>query len=101
MGSGMERDQRNVIVSFICLILLPIASKHANRVRFTIEGPPDLIATDNGALTSHDSFQRADRKAFNGMCLGLVRSRTGHRGKIRLRAEAAGLTSAQVALDSK
>ena len=101
MGSGMEHDQRNVIVSFICLISLPVASTRTNRVRFPIQGPANLIATDNGDATSHESFEEPDPEAFSGMCLAIVRSRAGHRGKITLEAEAAGLNSAQVALDSK
>jgi beta-galactosidase len=72
-----------------------------NLVRFTIEGPANLIATDNGDPTSHEPFEKTDRKAFNGMCLAIVGSRAGHRGKITFTAEADGLKSAQVTLDSK
>jgi beta-galactosidase len=79
-------------------LLVPRAK---NRVRFIIEGSGEIIATDNGDPISHESFQQTERAAFNGMCLAVVRSQAGHRGKITLKAEAAGLKSAQVTLDSK
>jgi beta-galactosidase len=78
-----------------------LAPRAKNRVRFIIEGVGELIATDNGDPISHESFQQAERAAFNGMALAVVRSQAGQRGRISLKAEAAGLKSAQVRLDSK
>ncbi|MFL6635680.1 MAG: hypothetical protein ACJ8HJ_25555, partial [Massilia sp.] len=69
-------------------------------VRFTVEGPADLIATDNGDPTSFESFQAQDRAAFNGLVLGIVRTRRGAGGTITVRADGAGLQGATVTLHS-
>jgi beta-galactosidase len=79
-------------------LLVPRAN---NCVRFSIEGAGEIIATDNGDPISHESFQQVERAAFNGMCLAVVRSQAGQRGRITLKADTAGLKSAQVTLDSK
>jgi beta-galactosidase len=62
-----------------------------NRVHFDIEGPGEIVATDNGDPTSFESFQSHDRKAFNGLCLVIVRGEPGKPGKINLTAKADGL----------
>ena len=72
-----------------------------NLVRFSLEGPGEIIATDNGDATSHESFQAQERAAFNGLCLVVVRSRNGEAGKITLKAEADGLKDATVVVRSR
>lgn len=67
------------------------APRADNRVHFDIEGPGEIVATDNGDPTSFDSFQSHDRKAFNGLCLVIVRANPGQPGKIKLTATADGL----------
>ena len=62
-----------------------------NRIHFDIEGPGEIVATDNGDPTSFESFQSHDRKVFNGLCLVIVRGITGQPGKIKLVAKADGL----------
>ena len=42
-------------------------------IAFTIDGPADIIATANGNATDHTSFQDHQRKAYNGLCLVIVR----------------------------
>lgn len=76
------------------------APRADNRVRFTIEGPGEIVATDNGDPTSFEPFQSAERAAFNGLCLAIVRARPGQVGKITLKAESNGLQSASVTLRS-
>ncbi len=68
-----------------------IAPRADNRIHFEIEGPGEIIATDNGDPTSFESFQSPDRKAFNGLCLVIVRGIAGHEGTIKLTAKADGL----------
>jgi beta-galactosidase len=63
-----------------------------HRIHFDIEGPGEIIATDNGDPTSFESFQSRDRRAFNGLCLVIVRGKAGEQGKIKLTAKADGLT---------
>ncbi|MBB3221034.1 beta-galactosidase GalB [Pseudoduganella umbonata] len=73
----------------------------SNRVKFTLTGPGDIIATDNGDPTSFESFQSRERNAFNGLALAIVRTRAGQAGKLVLTATAQGLGSAKVTLESK
>ncbi|MBP7274769.1 MAG: DUF4982 domain-containing protein [Kiritimatiellae bacterium] len=67
-------------------------------LRFTIEGAGELVAVDNGDPTSHVPFQSREMKAFNGLCLAIIRTRAGEPGDIRLRVESPGLPPATVAL---
>ena len=62
-----------------------------DRIHFAIEGPGEIVATDNGDPTSFESFQSLDRKAFNGLCLVILRGKAGQPGKIKLTATADGL----------
>ncbi len=67
------------------------------RVAFSITGEADLAGVDNGEQTNHDSFKARNCKAFNGLCLAIVRARKSA-GKVTLRATAAGLQSASVGI---
>ena len=71
------------------------------QIRFSIEGPGDIVATDNGDPTDLTAFPSAQRAAFNGLALAIVRARPGEAGRIVLRAEAEGLESAQVVVTSR
>ncbi len=79
---------------------LPVP-RAANRVTFSLTGPGEIVATDNGDPTSFESFQSPRRNAFNGLALAIVRTRPGQAGRMVLTATAEGLGSAQVALESK
>jgi beta-galactosidase len=67
------------------------APRANNQIHFTIEGPGEIVATDNGDPTSFESFQSHGRKAFNGLCLVIVRGKAGQPGKIEVTARADGL----------
>lgn len=56
-----------------------------DEITFTVEGPAKLIGLDNGNPTSHESYQGASRKAFNGMCLAIIQSGI-HAGDIHIQA---------------
>ena len=70
-------------------------------VTFTIEGPGELVATDNGDPTSHESFQAPTKRTFNGLALAIVRTKPGQPGTITVRATADALTSATCTLKSE
>jgi beta-galactosidase len=76
------------------------APRANNRIKFTIDGPGEIVATDNGDPTSFESFQSPERDAFNGYCLVIVRGKPGQPGKIVLRAESESLQAATVTLHS-
>lgn len=78
-----------------------LVPRSTNRVTFTLEGPGELVATDNGDATSHEPFQQNERAAFNGLCLAIVRSEASLPGRITLRAKAVGLDGTSVVIRSK
>ena len=67
-----------------------------NRVRFRVEGPGEIVATDNGDSTNMEPFPAHERAAFNGRVLAIVRGVAGKSGEIRVVAEADGLKPATV-----
>jgi len=68
-----------------------------NRITFSISGPGEIIATDNGNAIDLESFQSKERNAYNGLALAIVRH-TGPPGPgtIVLKAESPGLQSTEV-----
>ncbi|HLP25566.1 MAG TPA: DUF4982 domain-containing protein, partial [Acidobacteriota bacterium] len=77
-----------------------LAPRANNQLRFTLQGPGDIIATDNGDATSFESFQAPQRKAFNGRAVVIIRSRAGQAGSLTLRAESDGLAAQTVTFTS-
>ncbi len=69
-------------------VLVP---RSKNAIHFEIEGPGEIVATDNGDATSFESFQSPERKAFNGLALVIVRAQRGRAGTIKLTAKSDGL----------
>ena len=67
-------------------------------IRFRTTGPGSIAGVDNGDPTNHEPFKgaapdAATHKAFNGLCLVIVRAgRTA--GAIRLSVQADGLKPA-------
>jgi beta-galactosidase len=77
-----------------------LAPRASNLVRFSLQGPGEIIATDNGNPISFEPFQASERKAFNGRAVVIVRSRAGEAGKLVLRAESDGLATKEITLTS-
>jgi beta-galactosidase len=74
------------------------APRADTRIHFEIEGPADIVATDNGNAYDFEPFPSRDRRAFNGLCLVIVRGKAGRPGKITLTATAEGLEAGKVSL---
>lgn len=70
-----------------------------NPVNFSIEGPGEIVAVDNGDATSHDPFQASSRKAYNGMCLLIVKAEKGAAGSFKVKAQSQGLKGTQVTIN--
>jgi len=64
-----------------------LCPKADHKVVFEISGEGTLAAVGNGDQTSLESFQANQRKAFNGLCLLVVRS-TEKSGTIKIKATA-------------
>jgi beta-galactosidase len=71
-----------------------------NRVRFDIQGPGQIVATDNGDPTSFVPFQSSEREAFNGFVLAIVRAKKGDPGRIVLTASSEGLRAGEAVITS-
>ena len=63
-------------------------------IRFSVEGPGEIVATDNGDETDFDDFRQPTRKTFNGWAQAIVRAVPGATGTIRVTAQAEGLAPA-------
>ncbi len=71
-----------------------------NAVKFTIEGPGRIVATDNGDPTNLVAFPSHQREAFNGLCLAIIRGIPGKTGTIKLNAESESLESTTITVQS-
>jgi len=74
--------------------------RSSNRICFNIEGPGEIIATDNGDPTCLESFQEKERNAFNGLALVIVRTVANKPGSIVLKARSEGLGETEIQLTS-
>jgi beta-galactosidase len=72
-----------------------------NAVKFEISGPGEIVATDNGDATDLTSFKSAERRAFNGLALVIVKAKPGQTGTITLTAKSEGLTAATTTVKLK
>jgi beta-galactosidase len=62
-----------------------------NLIRFSVSGPGEIVATDNGDPTDFNIFSSHDRKAFNGLALVIIKAKRGQTGSIVITAESDGL----------
>lgn len=62
-----------------------------NLINFSIEGEGEIVAVDNGDATSHEPFKASYRKAYNGLCLVIVKGVKGSAGGFTLNASSKGL----------
>ena len=95
---GPDRDQIRADGRDLTFVTVTVTDKNGrmvpragNLIHFEIEGPGEIVATDNGDPTSFELFQSHDRKAFYGLCLVIVRGEPGKSGTIKLTATADGL----------
>ncbi len=67
------------------------AAREATGFAFSVDGPGEIVATDNGDPTSFVPFPSPEREAFNGLALVIVRSRKGATGRITVTVTGDGL----------
>jgi len=77
-------------------VVVPNAS---DLISFRVEGPGRIAAVDNGDLASHEPFQAAGRRAYQGRCFAVLKA-TAPRGRVRLTASAAGLAAGSVNVEA-
>ncbi|MCH6255109.1 DUF4982 domain-containing protein [Puniceicoccaceae bacterium K14] len=76
-------------------IMCPMAD---NRIHFSVEGPGELVAVENGDILDIERHGNKSRKAFRGLCVGYVRI-TGE-GTVNVRCNSDDLNSASLTLYS-
>jgi beta-galactosidase len=97
-GDGHDISFVKVTVVDRAGLMVPRAK---NLIHFSITGPGEIIATDNGDATDLASFQDTDRKAFNGLALAIVKAKRGQHGVITVTATSDGLTAAKTIIKLK
>jgi beta-galactosidase len=105
----LEADRRQIHadgndLSFVTVKVVDEAGTPApradNLIRLEIQGEGTIAGVDNGSQISHEPFKANARKAFNGLCLAVVRS-TEKAGTITIKATSEGLEQATLVLDSR
>ena len=76
------------------------APRADNPLKFKVAGPGEIVATDNGDPRSFEPFPAPQRKAFNGLCLVIVRAKAGQAGQIQLTASGDGLKEGTAVISS-
>ena len=67
-------------------------------IKFAIDGPGEIVATDNGDATSFVPFKSHEREAFNGMALVIVKAKKGAKGSFKVTAVSDGIKTGEVSL---
>jgi len=95
-----DRNVINADGEDLSFITVKVADKNGlmvpdanNKVNFTIEGPGEMVATDNGDPANLESFASKQREAYFGLVLAIVRSEKGKPGAIKISASSEGLKS--------
>ncbi len=95
-ATGTDLSFVTVTVADAAGLLVP---RSKNLVTFSVTGPGEIVAVDNGDATSFEPFQASQRKAYNGLALVIIRAKPDVPGAIKLHAESAGLAPADVTLE--
>jgi beta-galactosidase len=72
-----------------------------NLVNFKIEGPATIAAVGNGNAATTEPFQANYRKAFNGLCMLIIKSKSNETGEIKITASSENLKSITSTVISK
>ena len=76
----------------------PVAN---NMIEFEIEGPGQIVATDNGDPACLTPFPSPKRMAFNGLVLAIVKAKRGETGTVTLKATSEGLLGTEIQIAVK
>lgn len=72
-----------------------------NKIKLSVEGPGEIVATDNGDPADLTSFASAERQLYAGSLLVILQPQTGKPGTIRLTAASSGLQPVSLMIQSK
>ncbi len=71
-----------------------------NLIELSLEGNAELAAMDNGFQASLESFKSNQHKAYKGLCLAIIQSKSKS-GMIQITVKSKGLKSAKIFLESR
>ncbi|KAJ4249841.1 hypothetical protein NW762_012184 [Fusarium torreyae] len=104
----MEADRTTIDANGEDLAFLKVAITDAkgrtvpdanNTIVFSVTGPGEIVATDNGFPADFTAFPSKQRNAFSGLALAIVRSKPEGKGPFTVKAESHGLKVASVTID--
>lgn len=72
-----------------------------NLVNFKVSGPGTIAAVGNGNAVTTEPFQANYRKAFNGLCMLIIKSKRNEKGNIKIIASSENLKSDHTSVISK
>ncbi|KXH35344.1 beta-galactosidase [Colletotrichum simmondsii] len=72
-----------------------------DEITFSVSGPGEIVATDNGDPADLVAFPSLVRKAYSGLVLAIVRSEEGVAGDITVTASGAGLEGVEVVVKTE
>jgi beta-galactosidase len=75
-------------------VLVPGAD---NSIDFKVTGPGFVAAVDNGDNASHELFQANSRRAFQGECIALIKTKAST-GRVVIKATSPGLRDSSITL---
>ncbi|HEY5042580.1 MAG TPA: beta-galactosidase GalB [Verrucomicrobiae bacterium] len=90
---GRDLSYVTVTVADKSGLLVP---RSMNHIKFSITGPGEIVAVDDGDPTNLEPMQAKEHDAFNGLALVIVRAKAGQPGTITLKAESDGLKPATI-----
>jgi beta-galactosidase len=70
-------------------------------VTFSVSGPGQIVATDNGNPADLTPFPSLERKAFSGLALAIVKGKIREPGSITVTAVAAGVQAGSVVVKAR
>jgi beta-galactosidase len=106
----LKADRSTIIANGddLSFITLRVADKNGltvpnakSEVTFSVEGPGEIVATDNGDAANMVPFPSHTREAFNGYALVIVRAKAGQAGAIKVKVTSPGLHSDVMTITSK
>ncbi|CAI4212779.1 unnamed protein product [Parascedosporium putredinis] len=70
-----------------------------NEITFSVSGPGEVVATDNGDPADMRSFPSPKRNAYSGLALGIIKATPGSSGPIKVTVTAEGITDAEITIN--
>jgi beta-galactosidase len=93
-----DRDTLRADGEDLCFVTVEILDRDGNlcpladnTIRFSVDGPAEIAAVDNGNPRSYASFQSDSVQAFFGKAMLVLRTKSGQRGKVTVTVSGEGV----------